>query len=157
LESEDQIDDVQVVFNNSAMNLVTQSISNSRIHASNKYLQTFAGLKRNTFCNGSDMYLTQQKYAMVKHVGLNFICCLLHFYYFYFTSKCVHVSIPWWKDYLEAYQALCKLWAREEFITKSLKPQESRGSGESGHTYGLDGYIDMCKHMIRKIITKMHS
>jgi hypothetical protein len=32
--------------------------------------------------NGSDMYLTEEQYMMVKDVGLNFISCLLYFYYF---------------------------------------------------------------------------
>jgi hypothetical protein len=35
-----------------------------------------------TFCDDLDMYLTEEQYAMVKHVGLNFISCLLYFYYF---------------------------------------------------------------------------
>jgi hypothetical protein len=34
------------------------------------------------FRDGSDTYLTEEQYAMVKHVGLNFIICLLCFYYF---------------------------------------------------------------------------
>jgi hypothetical protein len=35
-----------------------------------------------SFYVGSDTYLTKEQYAMVKHVGLNFIICLLCFYYF---------------------------------------------------------------------------
>jgi hypothetical protein len=35
-----------------------------------------------SFRDGSDMYLTEQQYAMVKYVGLNFIVCLHCFYYF---------------------------------------------------------------------------
>jgi NADH:ubiquinone oxidoreductase subunit F (NADH-binding) len=69
----------------------------------------------------------------------------------------VHISIPWLKDRPEAYQALCKPCASKEFIAKSIKAQESRGSGGSGHTYGPDWHMRMSKHMVRKIITKMHS
>jgi hypothetical protein len=35
-----------------------------------------------SFHDGSDTYLSEEQYAMVKHVGLNFISCLLCFYYF---------------------------------------------------------------------------
>jgi hypothetical protein len=66
----------------SATKLVSQSISNGWIHASNEYLQTFAGQQMNAFRDGSDTYLTEEQYAMVKHVGLNFITCLFCFYYF---------------------------------------------------------------------------
>jgi hypothetical protein len=38
-----------------------------------------------------------------------------------------------------------------------MKAQDSRDSGESGHTYDPDGHIRMSKQMVRKIITKMHS
>jgi hypothetical protein len=71
--------------------------------------------------------------------------------------KCVQVSITWLKDCPEAYRALCKIWASEEFIVKSMKARESRGSGGLGHTYGPDGHVRMSKRMVRKIITKMHS
>jgi hypothetical protein len=69
----------------------------------------------------------------------------------------VQVSIDWLKDYPEAYQTLCKLWASEEFIAKSMRARECRGTGRSGHTYCLDGQVHMCQHMVWKIITKMHS
>jgi hypothetical protein len=73
----------RVLFEKCAMKLVTQSISNARIHASNEYLQTFARQQMNAFHNGSDTYLTQEQYAsLVKYVRLNFISCLLCFYYF---------------------------------------------------------------------------
>jgi hypothetical protein len=73
---------VRVVFKKSATKLVTQSISNAQIHASNKYLQTFTGQQMNMIHNGSNMYLTQEQHTLVKHVGLNLISCLLYFYYF---------------------------------------------------------------------------
>jgi hypothetical protein len=73
---------VRSVFDKSAMKLVGQSISNGWIHASNEYLQTFTGQQTNAFRDGSDTYLTEEQYAMVKHVGLNFISCLFCFYYF---------------------------------------------------------------------------
>jgi hypothetical protein len=69
----------------------------------------------------------------------------------------VEVSIPWLKDRPEAYQSLCRLWTSEEFIAKSMKAQKSRGSGGSGHMYGPYGHLRMSKHMIRKIIMKIHS
>jgi hypothetical protein len=94
---------------------------------------------------------------MVKYVGLNFISCLLCFYYFQCIIKCVHVSIAWLKDRLEAYRALCMIWASEEFITKSIKARVSRGTGGPEHTYGPDGHAHMSKQMVRKVINKMHS
>jgi hypothetical protein len=69
----------------------------------------------------------------------------------------VEVSIPWLKDHPEAYQSLCRLWMSEEFIAKSMKAQESRGSGCSRHMYGPYGHLRMSKRMVRKIIMKMHS
>jgi hypothetical protein len=65
----------------SAHKLVSQSITNGRIHASNEYLQTVEGQQLGSFRDGSDVYLTKEQYAMVKHVGLTFIICLLCFYY----------------------------------------------------------------------------
>jgi hypothetical protein len=54
------MDDVRSVFDKSATKLVGQSISNAHIHASNEYLQTFTGPQMNTFCDGSNMYLTKK-------------------------------------------------------------------------------------------------
>jgi hypothetical protein len=70
------------VFEKSAHKLVSQAISNGRIRASNKYLETFEGQELGSFHDGSDTYLTEEQYAIIKHVGLNFIICLLCFYYF---------------------------------------------------------------------------
>jgi hypothetical protein len=73
---------VRIVFEKSAMKLVGQSISNGRIHTFNENLQTVEGQQMGSFHDGSDTYLTGEQYAMVKHVGLNFISYLLCFYYF---------------------------------------------------------------------------
>jgi hypothetical protein len=40
------------------------------------------GQQTNVFRDGSDMYMTEEQYMMVKHGGLNFISCLLCVYYF---------------------------------------------------------------------------
>jgi hypothetical protein len=82
LQREDQLDHARSVFDKSATKLVSQSISNGRIQASNEYLQTVEGQQTIVFHDGSDTYLTEEQYAMVKHVGLNFISCLSCFYYF---------------------------------------------------------------------------
>jgi hypothetical protein len=68
----------------------------------------------------------------------------------------VYVSIAWLKDCHEAYRALCKVWASEEFIAKSMRARECRDTDGSGHTYGSDGHVRMGQRMVRKIITKMH-
>jgi hypothetical protein len=73
---------VRSVFDKSVMKFVSQSMSNGWIHASNEYLQTFTGQQTNMFCDGSDTYLIEEQYVMVKYVDLNFISCLLCFYYF---------------------------------------------------------------------------
>jgi hypothetical protein len=75
-------DHVKSVFEKSAHKLMSQAISNGRIYASNEYLKTFEGQQLGSFRDGSDTYLTDEQYTMVKHVGLNFIICLLCFYYF---------------------------------------------------------------------------
>jgi hypothetical protein len=67
------------VFEKSAHKLVSQAISNGQIHASNEYLETFEGQELDSFRDGSDTYLTEEQYVMVKHVGLNFIIYLLYF------------------------------------------------------------------------------
>jgi hypothetical protein len=116
------------------------------------------GAATSSFCDGSDSYLTKEQYAMVKYVGLNFIIYWLCFYHFQCTIKYVQVSIAWLKHRPEAYQTLCKLWASEEFITKSIKARECRGiDGPPGHTYGPDGHVHTGQRMLRKIVTKMHS
>jgi hypothetical protein len=67
----------------------------------------------------------------------------------------VQVSIAWLKDRLEAYRALCKLWASEEFIAKSMRDQECRGIGRPpGHMYGPDGHVHTGQQVVRKIVTK---
>jgi hypothetical protein len=82
MQSEDMQDHMRSVFEKKAHKLVSQSISNGWIHASNEYLQTVEGQQMGSFRYGSYMYLTEEQYAMVKHVGLNFISFLLCFYYF---------------------------------------------------------------------------
>jgi hypothetical protein len=37
-------------------------------HASNEYMETFEGQQLGSFRDGSDTYLTEEQYAMVKHV-----------------------------------------------------------------------------------------
>jgi hypothetical protein len=72
--------------------------------------------------------------------------------------KCVQVSIAWLKDRPKSYRALCKLWASEERISKSMKAREGRGTGgPPGHTLSLDGHIHTGQQMVRTIVTKMHS
>jgi hypothetical protein len=75
-------DQTKSVFEKSSQKPLSQSISNGRIHASNEYLQTVEGLQLGSFRNGSDTYLIEEQYVMVKHIGLNFIVCLLCFYCF---------------------------------------------------------------------------
>jgi hypothetical protein len=75
-------DHVRSVFEKSATKLMGQSILNGRIHASNEYMQIVEGQQIVSFHDGSDMYLTEEQYAMIKYIGLNFISCLLCFYYF---------------------------------------------------------------------------
>jgi hypothetical protein len=82
LQSEDMWDHMRIVFKKNAHKLMSQSISNGQIHASNEYFQTVEGQQMGSFRDGSDRYLTEEQYAMVKYVGLNFISYLLYFYYF---------------------------------------------------------------------------
>jgi hypothetical protein len=59
------------------------------------------------------------------------------------------------KDRPEAYRALCKLWASEEFIAKSMRAREHRGiGGPPAHMYGPDGHVRTDQQMVRNIITK---
>jgi hypothetical protein len=73
---------VRSVFEKSAHMLMSQSISNGQICTSNEYMQMVEGQQLGSFHDASDTYLTEEQYAMVKHVGLNFIIYLLCFYYF---------------------------------------------------------------------------
>jgi hypothetical protein len=72
---------VKSVFEKSVYKIVSQAISNGWIHALNEYLETFKGQQLGSFHDGSDTYLTKEQYVMLKCVGLNFIICLLCFYY----------------------------------------------------------------------------
>jgi hypothetical protein len=67
------------VLEKSAHKLVSQSISNGRIRASNEYMQMVEGQQMGSFRDSSDTYLTEERHAMVKQY---FISCLLCFYYF---------------------------------------------------------------------------
>jgi hypothetical protein len=71
----------------------------------------------------------------------------------------VQISITWLtKDRPEAYQTICKLWASEEFITKSMNAREYRGiGGPPRHMYGPDGHVRTGQRIIMKIVTKMYS
>jgi uncharacterized protein (DUF1499 family) len=75
-------DHVRSVFEKSATKFVSKSVSNGCIHTSNEYMQTAEGQQMSRFYDDLDMYLTEEQYVMVNHVGLNFISCLLYFYYF---------------------------------------------------------------------------
>jgi hypothetical protein len=67
----------------------------------------------------------------------------------------VQISIAWLKDHPEEYRALCKLWASEEFIAKSMRAIECRGTGgPPGHTCDPDGHARTGQWMVRKIVTK---
>jgi hypothetical protein len=68
---------VKSVFEKSAHKCMSQAISNGWIRASNEYLETFEEQQPGSFRDGSDTYLTEEQYAMVKHIGLNFIIYLL--------------------------------------------------------------------------------
>jgi hypothetical protein len=48
----------------------------------NEFLEMFEGQQLGLFRDDSNMNLTEEQYVMVKLVGLNFIICLLCFYYF---------------------------------------------------------------------------
>jgi hypothetical protein len=63
LTSEEEMAHARVVFEKNATKLVTQSILNSRIHASNKYFQKFEGQQLNKFWGGSDTYMIEEQYA----------------------------------------------------------------------------------------------
>jgi hypothetical protein len=73
LQSEDMRDHGTSVFKKSSHKLMSQSISNEWILASNEYLQMVKGQQMGSFRDGLDTYLTEEQYAMVKYVGLNFI------------------------------------------------------------------------------------
>jgi hypothetical protein len=73
------------------------------------------------------------------------------------TNKCVQVSISWLQDRPEAYQVLCKLWASQEFIDKTIRARQCRGTSGPGHTYGSNGHLHLSKRMVRKICAKIHS
>ena len=53
----------------------------------------------------------------------------------------------------EGYAGLCKLWASEEFKSKSMKHRTNRGT-EALHTYGGDGHIRLQKRIVSKISFK---
>jgi hypothetical protein len=61
LQSEDMRDHAKSVFEKSAHKLVSQAISNGRIHTSNEYLEMFEGQQLGSFYDGSDMYLTEEQ------------------------------------------------------------------------------------------------
>jgi hypothetical protein len=66
----------------------------------------------------------------------------------------VQISVAWLKDCPEAYRTLCKLWASEEFIAKSMRARECRGTGRPPrHTYGPNGHLHTGQ-LVRKIVTK---
>jgi hypothetical protein len=69
----------------------------------------------------------------------------------------VQVSISWLQDRPEAYQAVCKLCASQEFIAKSIRDQHCRGTSGPGHTYEHDRHLHLSKCMVRKICTEIHS
>jgi hypothetical protein len=70
----------------------------------------------------------------------------------------VQVSIAWLKDRPEVYRSICKLWASEEFIAKSMRARQCRGiGGPAVHMYGPDGHVRTGQWMVRNIVIKMHS
>jgi hypothetical protein len=59
-------DHARSVFEKSADRHVNQAISNERIRASKEYLKKFVWQQLGSFRDGSDTYLTEEQYAMVK-------------------------------------------------------------------------------------------
>jgi hypothetical protein len=51
------------MFNTSAMELVTQAISNGRIQVTNDWMKKFEGQLVTVFRDGSDMYLSEEQYT----------------------------------------------------------------------------------------------
>jgi hypothetical protein len=68
---------VREVLHKNARKIITQAISYARIAASNKYLKKFVGQELGVFRDGSDTYLTEEQYAMVKHFGFH-VFLILH-------------------------------------------------------------------------------
>jgi hypothetical protein len=68
----------------------------------------------------------------------------------------VQVGVSWLQDRLETYQTLSQLWASQDFIAKSKRARECRGSSGPGHSYGPDGHLHLSKRMVRKICMILH-
>jgi hypothetical protein len=62
----------------------------------------------------------------------------------------VYVSICWLVDHPKAYQALLMFCASQEFIAKSTRARQWKGTFGAGHTYGPDGHLRLSKCMVRR-------
>jgi hypothetical protein len=60
LSSDSSESHTRVVFNSNAMKLVTQTISNRQIQATNEWLRKFEGQGVTMFREASDTYLTEE-------------------------------------------------------------------------------------------------
>lgn len=64
---------------------------------------------------------------------------------------CVQVSVPWLQGRTEDYRALCRYWASDEFIAKSKKARDARGSSGK-HGMGVQGFVRMAKRMVSFLV-----
>jgi hypothetical protein len=59
----------------------------------------------------------------------------------------VQVILPGYESMIEAYQALCELWASPEYHEKSAKKWKS-GAVSRTHVFGAHGYVRTGQRMV---------
>lgn len=66
------------------------------------------------------------------------------------------VTPKWMEEQQEAYKALCRLWASEEWIERSKSKRGNRGK-EPGHNYGGDGHLRKARRMVIRVLLNLVS
>ena len=65
--------------------------------------------------------------------------------------NCEHIKVLWFEDRDQAYESLCDERASPEWIERSRKARDNRGSG-GAHTMGGDGYLRLAQCMVRSVL-----
>lgn len=123
LEDAGLVDKAERNLNKAAHKIVKDTMSSLRIQAVCDYYKRVKHQKMTKALGASKIYLTEEEYLQTE--------------------------IGWLNKTNEAFRWLCHYWATEEFIDKSSRKRQNRGSAdEVSHRYGVDGHTGLEQRMV---------
>jgi hypothetical protein len=114
------------VFDNAAMKVVRDMMSNACIQCVCLYYKKIKLQDMNKKLGASKIYLREDEYLQVDISGL-----------------------PWLRKCPDAWRALCAYWASPSFVEKSRMKTANRQAGPwVTQRYGVDGHLHLARRMV---------